>query len=109
MGSRQKLITSEIEKKLPPLYAGDGKDPATVPVICKLFDPQGAGTWYITEGNLAEGILYGLCVIHCPEMGYVSLDELTGFRGRFGLGIERDTGYQDRTLADAMKYEGYNF
>ncbi len=104
----QKLITKEIEKKLPPLLAGEGKDPATVPVIFKLFDPQGAATWYITEGNLQEGILYGLCVIHEPELGYVSLEELTAFRGRFGLGIERDMGYHGKTLADAMKKEGLN-
>lgn len=101
------LITKEIEKKLPPLYAHDGKDPATVPVIVKLFNPQGAGTWYITEGNLAEGILYGLCCIHEPELSYVSLDELKAFRGRFGLEIERDMGYGDHTLKEAMDKEGY--
>ncbi len=102
------LITKEIEKKLPPLYAGDGKDLAIVPVIFKLFDPQGAATWYITEGNLQEGILYGLCVIQCPELGYVSLDELKAFRGRFGLGIERDMYYGKHTLAEAMREEGLN-
>jgi hypothetical protein len=37
-------------------------------------------------------ILFGLCDLGmgCPELGYVSLNELQSVNGRLGLGIERD-------------------
>lgn len=100
-----KLITKEIERKLPNLYANEDKAPADVPVVFKLFNPTGRGTWYITEGNLEDGTLFGLCVIDEAELGYVDLNELQAYKGRFGLGIERDLHWSG-TLADAMKAEG---
>ena len=100
-----KLLTKEIIKKLPPLYANDGKNPEDVPVVVKFFNPTGIGTWYITEYSPEERIFYGLCCIHEAELGYVSQDELEHFRGRFGLGIERDLYSGKMTLADAMKKE----
>ncbi len=37
----------------------------------------------------------------CPELGYVSLTELTGFRGPLGLAIERDRHFvASRTLTE---------
>jgi hypothetical protein len=101
-----KLITKEIEKALPALYANEGKEPADIPVVFKLFNPCGSGTWYITEGNLADGTLFGLCHIHEAELGYVDFNELKAFKGRFGLGIERDLHWKG-SLADAMKREKY--
>ena len=100
---KHKLVTKAIAEKLPRLYANEGKDPADIPVVLKLFNPGGAGTWYITEGNLDTGELFGYCVIHEGELGYVSLQELVDFKGRFGLGIERDEWYGAETLADVMK------
>ena len=68
-----KLITKEIARKLPPLYANENKAPEQVPVVVKFFNPCGTGTWYITEGNLETGELFGLCDLGEPELGYVSL------------------------------------
>lgn len=107
-----KLITEEIKKSLPPLYTHSdaGTRPENVPVVVKYFNPVGNGTWYITEGCLQSGNLFGLCDLGMgyPELGYVSLQELEGYRGLFGLGIERDlhlpSGF---TLADAMERVGY--
>lgn len=105
-----KLITAEIRKKLPPLYANESKKPAEVPVVFKLFNPAGAGTWFITEGDLETGMLFGLCDLGMgtPELGYVQLQELEGLRLPFGLKIERDRGYK-ATLAEAMKSVGYQY
>jgi len=103
---KHKLITKEIAAKLPDLYAMDSKDPKDVPVVLKLFNPTGIGTWYITEANLEDGVCFGLCVLHEAELGYVSLAELTEFKGRFGLGIERDERFS-ATLAEVMASEGY--
>jgi len=62
-----------------------------VPVV-KFFYPAGAGTWLFTELDADGDTLFGLCDPGqgTPELGSASLSELLAFRGRFGLGIERD-------------------
>jgi hypothetical protein len=97
-----KLITKEIEKKLPPLGSTGSKKPENVPIIVKFFNPSGAGTWWITEGNLQTGELFGYAKIQEGELGYISLQELQSFRGRMGLGIERDMHYGNHTLKEVM-------
>ena len=90
-----KLMTKAIEKKLPALYATDGA--AEKEVIAKFFNPGGIGTWYVFEGNkLPDGDyeFFGLVDLHVKELGYFRLSELAEFRGRFGLGIERDRNYR---------------
>ena len=70
-------------------------------VVVKFFNPTGAGTWYIFEAKPEDpNILYGLCIIHEPEWGYVSLAELKSFRGQMGLGIERDMYYTPITKSE---------
>ena len=61
--------------------------------VVKLFDPCGAATWLLTEiDSYDETVAWGLCDLGQgePEFGAVSLVELASYRGRFGLGIERD-------------------
>jgi hypothetical protein len=61
--------------------------------VVKLFNPQGAGTWLLTEIDPRfPDLAFGLCYVWSgvPEIGSVSLKELEAFRGKFGLGIERD-------------------
>ncbi len=73
------------------------------PVI-KLFNPTGAATWLISEidpENTDQA--FGLCDLGQgqPELGYVSINEIRGFRGRFGLGIERDRWFNpDKTIGE---------
>lgn len=101
-----KLLTAEIKKALPPLYSNEEKRPEDTPVIVKFFNPTGIGTWYVTEFD-GEDIMFGLCVLHEPELGYVSFAELDALRvPPFGLKIERDLHWHG-TLADAMKAENY--
>ncbi|WP_441234503.1 DUF2958 domain-containing protein [Bradyrhizobium sp. 930_D9_N1_4] len=67
--------------------------------VVKLFNPSGAATWLLTELEPEEpSVAWALCDLGmgCPEFGTVSLDELAGFRGRFGLGIERDLHFSAR-------------
>jgi hypothetical protein len=63
------------------------------PPVVKLFYPAGAATWLLTELDGEDpDIAWGLCDLGmgCAEFGTVRLSELASFRGRFGLGIERD-------------------
>ena len=99
---KHKLITKQVAAALPDLYSQEDKDPKDVKVILKLFNPTGRGTWYITEGDLEEGILFGYCIIHEGELGYVSLAELIEYKGPFGSRIERDEWFGSKTLADVM-------
>ena len=54
---------------------------------CTSFNPLCVGDWWMTEGS-SEGddfIMFGLCDLGFPELGYVSLNELKSVRM-----IERD-------------------
>ena len=73
----------------------DKRDPI---VIAKFFNPTGAGTWYATEYDPKDRIFFGYVSIFGDwndEWGYFSLDELKSFKGRFGLGIERDLYFDE--------------
>lgn len=89
-----KLMTKEIEKKLAkhPFGSQDGKG-INADIMVKYFNPMGAGTWLITEGEKQEDgnwLLYGYCHILEWEWGYVSLKELEGLKLPWGMTIERD-------------------
>ena len=103
-GSRMKLITSEILATAPKLYANERKRPEDVPVVAKFFNPIGPGTWYMTEYDPEERLAFGLCVIHEPELGYFSLEDLESIELQWGMGIERDLIWQG-SLADAERIE----
>ena len=61
--------------------------------VVKLFTPDARATWLITECDPDEpDRLFGLCDLGLahPELGWVSLAEIKGIGGRFGLPVERD-------------------
>jgi hypothetical protein len=85
-----KLLTKELTERLLRNGANRGQDHA--PVV-KFFNPTGGATWLITEMDPEDcDTLFGLCDLGqgFPELGSVSLAELSGIKVRFGLGIERD-------------------
>ncbi|GAY19618.1 DUF2958 domain-containing protein [Sphingobium fuliginis] len=74
----------------------DGQpDPDPVPVL-KLYNPLGPATWLATELAEDGDALFGLADLGfgCPELGYFSLSEIASVRLPFGLGIERDLGFE---------------
>lgn len=78
--------------------ADDGNTIDFFPVV-KLFQPDGAGTWLLTETDPEDpDIAFGLCDLGfgCPEMGSVRLSELEAVRSRLGLQIERDLHFKAR-------------
>lgn len=105
-----KLLTQAIEKQLAatPIFTHDSKPAADVPVIFKVFNPYGIGTWFVTEAD-KEGDdwrLYGLCCLQVAELGYVMLSELASVQPLQGLHLERDRHYTG-TLAQAMAEARY--
>lgn len=88
------LMTKELETALNkyPIGSQDEKG-MEAEVIVKYFNPCGAGTWLITEGEKQENgdwLLFGYCYLFEWEWGYVTLSELESVQLPFGLSIERE-------------------
>lgn len=98
------LMTKELEKNLElyPIGSQDEKG-MDAEVVVKYFNPCGAGTWLITEGEKQENgdwLLYGYCNIFEWEWGYVMLSELESVKLPFGLTIERELYVTGGTVKD---------
>jgi hypothetical protein len=106
-----KLLTQEILKKLPPIYANAEKELSEAKVIAKFFYPAGAATWYATEFDPEEGEFFGFVNLgddDMAELGYFSLAELEGFKSsKFPyFKIERDKFWNPETsLADVVNFK----
>lgn len=109
-----KLMTEELAKKFEkyPLYSQEGLLGESK-VIVKYFNPSGAGTWIITEGNKLDNgdyEMFGYCHLGDDmnaELGYVHLSDLENLKLPFGLTIERDLHLDENcTLIEAMKATG---
>lgn len=106
-----KLLTKEIKRKLPALYAQENKkDPM---VYVKFFDPTGSWTWYATEGEETEEgdfIFFGLVIGFEAELGYFTLNELRtakeGLTGLRAVPIERDETFTPCPLSEVKKRHG---
>ena len=78
-------------RKTAEAVAAGQERPDHKPVV-KFFNPTGAATWLISEIDEDGDTMYGLCDLGMgtPEVGTVSLRELSTVKVRMGLGIERD-------------------
>ncbi|NTU46325.1 DUF2958 domain-containing protein [Candidatus Roizmanbacteria bacterium] len=92
-----KLLTAELLKKLPKLYASEQEnDPV---VWCKFFTPDSSWTWYATEFD-GKDTFFGLVDGFEKEWGYFSLSELLNVRGHLGLPIERDRYFTPKRISE---------
>jgi hypothetical protein len=101
-----KIITKEIQDAFNKQGFCGNKKPEDIKIVVKLFNPTGGETWYLYEQE-DENIYWGFVNLGDPEMsecGTVSMQELMGFRGRFGLGIERDMHFKplSKSLKEVM-------
>jgi len=99
-GGIMKLLTKEILKRLPALYSQENNPDPIVQV--KFFDPCGSWTWYATEFD-GKDIFFGMVDGFEKELGNFSLSELQAYKGRLGLGIERDLYFTPKPLSEIMK------
>jgi len=103
---REELLANGRESAATP--AGERFDPK--PVV-KLFTPDGACTWLLSELDPSEpDMAFGLCDlgVRTPELGSVRISELESIRGSLGLPVERDIFFvADKPLSaytdDAIK------
>ena len=91
-----KLLTEGIKKKLPKIYETESTPLKEKDVVCKFFNPIGARTWYVIEGQQEDDdfLFWGLVDLHEQEFGNFSLKELESTKLPFGLKIERDIHFE---------------
>ena len=94
-----KLMTKEIEKKLPKLYETEDIPVEDKVAVVKYFNPCGAGTWYGIEYDPEEKLFFGYAEITDGEFGYFSLPELESINLPFGMHIERDLYFEPTKLS----------
>lgn len=97
------MITKEIEKNIPALYATDGQADDVRKVAAKFFAPWSNWTWFVFEGEKMDNgdwEFFGLVDGSEKEFGYFTLSQLTEIRGPAGLRIERDRHFENKTVAD---------
>jgi hypothetical protein len=99
-----KIITKAIEQAFEKQGDTSQKSMEDINIVMKLFNPMGAGTWYIYE-KLDEDIYMAFVNLGDPmmaERGTVSMSELMSLRLPMGLSIERDMHFDplSRTLKD---------
>lgn len=99
-----KLLTAQLLERFAQVGSQEeSKDPL---IIAKFFNPSGAGTWYASEYDPKTRIFFGYVSIFGDwndEWGSFSLDELEGYRGKFGLGIERDRYFTEQPSSKVIK------
>jgi hypothetical protein len=74
-------------------------------IVCrvKLFNPSGAGTWWIASYDPDTGVAFGVADLGEREAGDFSVLELAELRVcPFGLPIERDLYYSPGRLVDLL-------
>jgi hypothetical protein len=109
-----KIITKEIEAAFKKQGYTGNMETKDIKIVLKLFNPTGAGTWYLYEKE-DDDIYWGFVNLNDPEMaecGTVSMSELMAFKGRFGLGIERDKSFVPLSMSlqevqDTIKAGGH--
>ena len=98
-----KLLTKDLKRKLPPLYATEQEEDPLV--ICKFFYPDFHWTWYAIEFD-GQQTFFGWVDGDYPELGYFSLSELKSNRGKLGLPIERDRWFKPCRLSQLRQQLG---
>jgi hypothetical protein len=95
-----KILTQEILDAFAKQGKTGNKSAKDIKIVLKLFNPTGAGTWYLYE-KLDSDIYMCFANLGDPEMaecGTVSMSELLDFKGVFGLGIERDKFFKPLSI-----------
>ena len=96
-----KIITKEVLNAFAKQGKTGNKSAKDIKIVLKLFNPTGAGTWYLYEKE-DEDIYWGfvnLGDIDCAECGTVSMNELMSLRLPFGLHIERDMSFKPLSMS----------
>ena len=95
-------LTGYVRKQLPELNATPKEEWANPMLVVKFFYPDFSWTWYGIEFD-GRDVFYGYVEGDYNELGYFSLMEIMGTRGKLGCEIERDLHFRPRRLSEIRK------
>lgn len=100
-----KLLIESLKRQIPSFNSTDHLPLNEKVAVAKFFNPMGAGTWYVIEGEEHDGdfIFFGLVDLHEQEFGYFSLSELESVALPFGLKIERDLRFTQEKISKLLE------
>ena len=93
------MLTKEIRKQLPALYATEEIPTEEKDIIVKFFCPWNNWTWFAVEFDGTDRF-FGLVHGFEKEWGYFSLSEMSAVTGPMGLKIERDLYFGNKKIKD---------
>lgn len=91
------LLTQELMDRFMELGPQDNPDAI---VVAKYFHPFSNWTWYATSFNPEDGLFFGLVDGFEAELGYWSIEDLTGEIK--GIPFERDLYWTETPLREVM-------
>jgi len=97
------MLTKEIQKKLPALYATENLPLEDHVLQVKFFDPYGSWTWYGCEYDPKERRFFGYVEGQEKEWGYFSLAELEELKFCGFPRIERDLYFKPIKFGELLK------
>ena len=101
-----KLLTNEIERRIPALYSTEEIETKDKTIVCKFFAIGSGWTWYVVEGQRQEDddyLFFGLVHGHEKEWGYFSLEELLTVKWHGIPGVERDIHFAPVKVGDCSE------
>jgi hypothetical protein len=99
-----KLFNKTIDRQLFKQYAL-GSDLSKQEAVVKIFNPMGAGTWFILNSDPQDpDYLWAIVDLgYGAEVGSVSRSDLETYRGKFGMGFERDLSFDPVNAEELYK------
>jgi hypothetical protein len=97
---RHKLLTEDLRKQLPKLYATENTPTDEKIAVVKFFCPYSGLRWYAVEFDGTD-TFFGLVEGWETEWGYFSLGELAAVTTQNGVpAVERDLYYSPKAIKD---------
>ena len=92
-----KLMTKELEKKIPDLYETEETNLNDKTIVAKYFHPFADWAWYLVEMDKEDkDLCFGFVDGAFPEWGYFRLSELKD------VGAERDLYFTPKKARDVI-------
>lgn len=99
-----RLLTQELRRKLPRLYATEEQNNPTL--ICKFYLSMTPWVWYATEFD-GKDTFYGYVEgSFKKDFEYFSLRRLENLQGPFRIRVQRDYTFKPQRLSDVLKMKG---
>jgi len=101
-----KLMTKELEKKIPNFNNTDTTPLKDRKIYAHYFHPLRNFHWFVYEYDKETQLFFGYAFLNnidFAELGYFSLTEFEEINKQFPIGIERDRGFKPQPTDEAVQ------